>query len=511
MKMDMLHNLMQGFATALSLQNLLACFFGALIGTVVGVLPGIGPVGAMSLLLPFSFGLDAGTSLILLAGIFYGAMYGGSTTSILINVPGEAASVVTCLDGYQMAKNGRAGAALAVVAIGSFVAGTMGIVLLMLFAPPLGQAALAFGPPEYFGIALIGMLLLSNLTGDSFLRAFLVFSLGMMISTIGIDALTGFNRLSFGMLELTRGVEFLPVAMGLFGLAEVFDIALQPYKVGEAIKVKFRDLYPSREELKRAIWPIVRGTFVGFPIGLIPGPAAIMSSLVSYRLERGVSRHPEEFGKGAIEGVAGPESANNAAAAGTMVPLLALGIPFAPATAVLLGGLMIHGVAPGPTFMTSHASLFWLVIASMYIGNVMLLVFNLPMVGLFASLTKVPPRILVPIVTTLMLLGAYSVNNSAFDMWMLLFFGALGFIFKCVNFSSTPLLVGMVLGPVFEKGLRQSLILADGELSFFLKRPISGTMMVIAGLIVVWVIVGGVRDRYKAREANATKGASDSV
>ncbi|MBE0602453.1 MAG: tripartite tricarboxylate transporter permease [Deltaproteobacteria bacterium] len=509
--MDMLHNLMQGFATALSLQNLLACFFGALIGTVVGVLPGIGPVGAMSLLLPFSFGLDAGTSLILLAGIFYGAMYGGSTTSILINVPGEAASVVTCLDGYQMAKKGRAGAALAVVAIGSFFAGTMGIVLLMLFAPPLGQAALAFGPPEYFGIALIGMLLLSNLTGDSFLRAFLVFSLGMMISTIGIDALTGYNRLSFGMLELTRGVEFLPVAMGLFGLAEVFDIALQPYKVGEAIKVKFRDLYPNREELKRSIWPIVRGTFVGFPIGLIPGPAAIMSSLVSYRVERGVSRHPEEFGKGAIEGVAGPESANNAAAAGTMVPLLALGIPFAPATAVLLGGLMIHGVAPGPTFMTSHASLFWLVIASMYIGNVMLLVFNLPMVGLFASLTKVPPRILVPIVTSLMLLGAYSVNNSAFDMWMLLFFGVLGFIFKCMNFSSTPLLVGMVLGPVFEKGLRQSLILGDGELSFFLKRPISGTMMVIAGLIVVWVIVGGVKDWYKAREAHATKVASDSV
>jgi putative tricarboxylic transport membrane protein len=507
MKMDIIHNLMQGFATALSFQNLLACFCGAFIGTVVGVLPGIGPVGAMSLLLPFSFGLDAGTSLILLAGIFYGAMYGGSTTSILINLPGEAASVVTCLDGYQMAKKGRAGAALAVAAIGSFVAGTMGVVLLMLFAPPLGQAALAFGPPEYFGIALIGMLLLSNLTGDSFLKALVVFVIGMMISTIGIDALTGYNRLSFGMLELTRGVEFLPCAMGLFGLAEVFDIALQPYKVGETIKVRFRELYPNREEIRRSIWPIIRGTFVGFPIGLIPGPAAIMSSLVSYRLERGVSKRPEEFGKGAIEGVAGPESANNAAAAGTMVPLLALGIPFAPATAVLLGGLMIHGVAPGPTFMTSHASLFWLVIASMYIGNFMLLVFNLPMVGFFALLTKVPPRILIPIVTSLMMLGAYSVNNSAFDMYMLLFFGLVGFIFKCLDFSSTPLLVGMVLGPVFEKGLRQSLILADGELSFFVKRPISGSMMAIAALIIIWVIVGGVRERIKAREAKEAIGS----
>jgi putative tricarboxylic transport membrane protein len=477
---------------------------------VVGVLPGIGPVGAMSLLLPFSFGLDAGTSLILLAGIFYGAMYGGSTTSILINLPGEAASVVTCLDGYQMAKKGRAGAALAVVAIGSFVAGTLGIVLLMLFAPPLGQAALKFGPPEYFGIALIGMLLLSNLTGDSFLRAFLVFSVGMMISTIGIDALTGFNRLSFGLLELTRGVEFLPAAMGLFGLAEVFDIALKPYKVGETIKVRLRELYPSREEIKRAIGPIFRGALVGFPLGLIPGPAAIMSSLVSYRLERGVSKKPEEFGKGAIEGVAGPESANTAAAAGPLGPRRARGIPVAPAPAVLLGGLMIHGVAPGPTFMTSHAPLFWLVIASMYIGNVMLLIFNLPMVGLFASLTKVPPRILLPIVTSLMLLGAYSVNNSAFDMWMLLFFGLLGFIFKCVNFTSTPLLVGMVLGPVFEKGLRQSLILADGDLSFFLTRPISGTMMAVAGLIVAWVVAGGVREWFKARDATATKAASDS-
>ena len=491
--MDVVSNLMQGFELALSFNNLAACFIGVLIGTIVGVLPGIGPVGAMALLLPFSFGLDAGTSVILLAGIYYGAMYGGSTTSILINVPGEAASVVTCLDGYQMARKGRAGAALAVAGIGSWVAGTIGVVLLMLFAPPLGRAALSFGPPEYFAISLVGMLLLSNLSGDSFIKSFLVFTIGMMISTIGIDVLTGFNRLSFGVLELTRGIEFLPCAMGLFGMAEVFAIAVEPYDVGEMIKVKFRDLYPSREELKKSVWPIIRGSFIGFPIGLIPGPAAILSSFISYRVEKGISAHPEEFGHGAIEGVAGPESANNAAAAGAMVPLLALGIPFAPATAVLLGGLMLHGVAPGPTFITGNSQLFWLVVASMYIGNFMLLILNLPLVGLFASLTKVPPKILIPVVTSIMFIGAYSLNNSLFDIFMLLFFGLLGYIFKHLNYSATPLLVGLVLGPVFEKSLRQGLIMADGSFLYFLQRPISGTLLAVAALIIVWTIYGGVK------------------
>jgi len=488
--MDVLTNLTQGFVTAMSMQNLTACFIGVLIGTIVGVLPGIGPVGAMALLLPFSFGLDAGTSLILLAGIYYGAMYGGSTTSILINVPGEAASVVTCMDGYQMAKKGRAGAALAVAAIGSWVAGTVGVLLMMLFAPMLGEAALAFGPQEYFAIAVLGMLLLSNLTGDSFVRSLLMFVLGMMISTIGIDAVTGYNRLSFGVLSLTRGVEFLPCAMGLFGMAEVFAIALRPYDVGNLIKVRFRELYPSRDELKRSIAPIARGSLLGFPIGLIPGPAAILSSLVSYRLEKGLAKRPDEFGKGAIEGVAGPESANNAAAAGAMVPLLALGIPFAPATAVLLGGLMIHGVAPGPTFMTSHASLFWLVVASMYIGNLMLLILNLPLVGVFASLTKVPPKTLIPVVTVVMLIGAYSLNNSYFDVFMLLLFGVLGFVLKVLDFSATPVLVGLVLGPVFEKGLRQAMILSDGNFFALFQRPISGTLLVLAILIALWAVFG---------------------
>lgn len=493
--MDVVSNLLQGFGAALSVENLFACFIGVLIGTIVGVLPGIGPVGAMALLLPFSFGMDTGASLIMLAGIYYGSMYGGSTTSILLNVPGESASVVTCLDGYQMAKRGRAGAALAVAGIGSWIAGTIGIVLLMLFAPPLGEAALSFGPPEYLAISIVGMLLLSNLSGGSFLKSFLVFIIGMIISTIGIDSVTGINRLSFGVLELTRGIEFLPVAMGIFGLAEILAIVIEPYSVGEIIKVTFKELYPNKQELKRSFWPIIRGSFVGFPVGLIPGPAAILSSLISYRLEKGISKKPEEFGQGAIEGVAGPESANNAASAGAMVPLLALGIPFAPATAVLLGGLMLHGVAPGPTFITGHSELFWLVVASMYIGNFMLLILNLPLVGVFASLTKVPPKLLVPIVTAIMFIGTYSLNNSVFDVGLLVFFGLLGYVFKSLNYSATPLLVGMVLGPVFEKGLRQGLIMADGSLLYFVQRPISGTLFGVAALIIVWIIYGELAKR----------------
>lgn len=495
--MGVFNQLMDGMITALSMENLIACFVGVLVGTIVGVLPGIGPVGAMALLLPFSFGMDTGTSLILLGGIYYGSMYGGSTTSILINVPGEAASVVTCLDGYQMAKKGRAGAALAVAAIGSWVAGTVGVVLLMIFAPPLGQAALAFGPQEYLGISILGMLLLSNLTGGSFLKSFLMFVLGLMVSTIGIDPLMGDNRLSFGVLELSRGIEILPFAMGLFGMAEVFAIAVDPYDVGELIKVKFKELYPNKNELKRSFWPIMRGSFLGFPIGLIPGPAAIMSSLISYKIEKTVSKNKDEFGKGAIEGVAGPESANNAAAAGAMVPLLALGIPFAPATAVLLGGFMIHGVTPGPTFLTQHPELFWLVIASMYIGNVMLLILNLPLVGVFASLTKVPSKILMPIVTAIMFIGAYSVNTSFFDIFLLIIFGLLGFTLKCVGYSPAPLVIGMVLESVFEKGLRQSLIIADGNFLTIFLRPIAGTFFGIAALIIAWIIIGVFRKSTK--------------
>ncbi len=495
--MDILNQLGTGFMSALTIQNLIACFAGVFVGTVVGVLPGIGPVGATALLLPFSFGLDTSTSLILLSGIFYGSMYGGSTTSILLNVPGESASMVTAIDGHEMAKKGRAGAALAVSAIGSFIAGTVGVVLLMIFAPPLGNFALSFGPQEYLSIAVLGMLLLSNLTGGSFLVSLGMFILGMIITTIGIDPISGINRLSFDILDLSKGIEMLPVIMGLFGMAEVFSVAVEPYKVGELIKVKFRDLYPTKKELKRSVAPILRGTAIGFPIGLIPGPAAVVSSLVSYKMEKNFSKHKEEFGHGAIEGVAGPESANNAAASGTMIPLLALGIPFAPATAVLLSGFMLQGVAPGPTFISGHADLFWLIVASMYIGNVMLLILNLPLVGVFASLTKVRPEILMPIVVAVMMIGTYSVNNSTFDLLILMIFGVIGYILKIVNISPAPIIVGFVLGNVFEKGLRQSLLVAGGDFASLFMRPIAGSMYLVCLAVLIWVIVGQVKKKYK--------------
>ena len=487
--------LLNGFREALTIQNLIACFAGVLAGTVVGVLPGIGPVSAMALLLPFSFGLDASTSLILLAGVYYGSMYGGSTTSILISVPGEGASVVTCIDGYQMAKKGRAGAALAAAAIGSFVAGTVGIILLMLFAPPLSNLALAFGPPEYLAISVLGIVLLNNLTGDSFLKSFLMLLVGMMISTIGIDPLIGGERMSFGILELSRGIDILPCTMGLFGMAELLSIAVKPYSVGELIKVKFRDLYPTKTEIKKSIMPIIRGSFIGFPLGLIPGPATLLASLLSYKVEKSVSKHPEEFGKGAIEGVAGPESANNAASSGAMVPLLALGIPFAPATAILLGAFMIHGVAPGPTLMTTNAALFWVIIASMYVGNVMLLLLNLPFVGVFASLTKLPARILMPIVAAIMFIGVYSVNLSDFDLWLLLILGLVGFFAQMIKYPVAPLVIGFVLEETFEKSIRQSLVLANGDISYIFQRPIAGTIFAVVLLVLIYTCYRAIKHK----------------
>lgn len=495
--MEILQQLGNGFLSAMTLQNLIACFAGVLVGTIIGVLPGIGAVGATALLLPFSFGLPTSTSLVLLSGIYYGSMYGGSTTSILLNVPGEAASAITAIEGHKMAQKGRAGAALAVSAIGSFVAGTIGVILLMLFAPPLGDFALKFGPQEYLAIAVFGMVLLSNLTGGSFLESLLTFVLGMMITTIGIDPIMGNNRLSFGILDLSKGVEMLPVIMGLFGMAEVFSVAREPYEVGELIKIKFRDLYPTKKELKQSVPSIFRGSAIGFPIGLIPGPAAIMSSLISYKTEKGISRHKEDFGNGAIEGVAGPESANNAAAAGAMVPLLALGVPFAPATAVLLGGFMLQGVAPGPTFITEQAPLFWIIIASMYIGNVMLLILNLPLVGIFASLTKVQPKVLMPIVVAVMMIGAYSVNNSVFDLLILMIFGVIGYLLKIVKISPAPMVVGYVLGSVFEQGLRQSLIVAGGDYSTLFARPIAGTFYAICIATIAWVLISRIKRKPK--------------
>lgn len=481
----MLDGLWFGLQGALDLRNLFAVVIGCFVGTVVGVLPGIGPTGTMALLLPLTFALGPTGGMIMLAGIWYGAQYGGSTTSILVNVPGEAASVVTCLDGHQMARKGRAGAALAIAAIGSFVAGTIGVLGLTLFAPPLASAALNFGPPEFFWIGLLGLFLLSNLSGRSTPKALLMATLGVILATVGMDPISGRPRFSMGSSSLFGGFEFVPVTMGLFGVAEILSSCAERLKAWEIFKVRFRDLYPNREDLRRSLVPIFRGGVVGFLVGLIPGPAAVMSSFVSYAVERKFSRHPEEFGHGAIEGVAGPEAANNAATAGGLVPLLALGLPFAPPTAVLLGGLMIHGVVPGPLLMQQHPDLFWGVIASMYIGNVILLILNLPLVGVFASITRVRPAIVLPIVLVLCVIGAYAVSNSVYDVWVMLAFGVLGFFMRRFEFEPAPVVLGLVLGRMLENSLRQSMVILEGNIWGFWSRPISMVLIIFAVLALV--------------------------
>ncbi|HEV8472610.1 MAG TPA: tripartite tricarboxylate transporter permease, partial [Methylomirabilota bacterium] len=376
--MGPLEGLAYGFAVALTPTNLFACFVGVVVGTIVGVLPGIGPVGAMALLLPSTYALDPAAALIMLAGIYYGAMYGGSTTSILVNVPGEAGSVVTLLDGYQMTRKGRAGAALAVAAVGSFVAGTLGVVGIMLASSWLADQALRFGPPEYFAITLGGLLLLSRLSGGSVLHAFLLVALGLALGTVGMDPVSALRRFTFGSVDLAQGIELVPVIMGLYGVAEVLLIAEEGITKAQIAKVRMRELFPTREEWRRSWAPIGRGSVVGFLTGLVPGPAAVLSTFIAYNLEKKVSRHPEKFGTGAIEGVAAPEAANNGATAGAMVPLLSLGIPFSPATAILLGALVIHGLNPGPLLISQRPEVFWGFVASMYIGNFLLLILNLP-------------------------------------------------------------------------------------------------------------------------------------
>ncbi|WP_371372973.1 tripartite tricarboxylate transporter permease [Sporomusa aerivorans] len=487
--MDILTMLLNGFYISISPANLLACIAGVLIGTLVGVLPGIGPVGTIALLLPFSFSLDATASLIMFAGIYYGSMFGGSTTSILLNVPGEASSVVTCLDGYAMAKKGRAGAALAIAAIGSLVAGTMGLIGLTFFAPLMSRLAVTFGPPEYFAIALVGLLLLMKFTGKSMLKSGLMVVVGIMLGTIGLDSLTGVNRFTFDVDELQRGIEFSIVAMGVFGVSEILDTLVHTNREQNVQSFKFRDLYPSREELRRSVQPIFRGGIIGFLVGLLPGPAATISTFVSYAVEKRKSKRPEEFGQGAIEGVAGPESANNAAASATMIPLLSLGLPFSASSAILLSGFLIHGIVPGPTLVTQNPDLFWGLIASMYLGNVILLIVNLPLVGLFTWILKIPINILMPVVLMITMTGAYSINNSIFDVALLIFFGVLGFFMKQADYEPAPLALGLILGPVLENGLAQGLIIGDGSVWFLFTRPISGTILWLGVALLVFQTV----------------------
>lgn len=483
--MNPLDGLLYGFAVCAAPNNLLAVIGGTIIGTLIGVLPGIGPVGAIALLLPITLSMKAETALIMLAGIYYGSMYGGSTTSILVNVPGESTSVVTCIDGYQMAKKGRAGAALAVAAVGSFLAGTLGLVLLMLFAPVLANYALSFGPPEYFAIALLGLFALSRITGAPFWQSVLVLGFGLALATVGMDSVSFTPRYTMGVVQLSSGVELVPVVMGLFGVAEVLCVAEASGGLPQIVKTKFRELFPRRSEWRRSWGPIFRGSGLGFFWGLIPGPSTVLSTFASYKLEKHLSKHPEEFGQGAIEGVAGPESANNAASAGAMVPMLSLGIPFTPGAAMLLAALLIQGVQTGPLLISSRPEIFWGVVASMYIGNVALLILNFPLVGMWTSILKIPQSILLALILLLTMVGAFAINNNMLDLVVLIVMGVLGYFFRKIKFDVAPIVVALVLGPMLETTMRESLYMSRGEVSIFITRPISGT--ILATLLVFLV------------------------
>ncbi len=482
--MDLFGGLAQGFSVAMTPVNLLYAAIGALLGTAIGVLPGLGPPATIALLLPATYKINATSAVIMVAGIFYGAMYGGSTTSILLNIPGEAASVVTCLDGYKMARQGRAGAALGISAMGSFIAGTLGLVGLSLLAPPLAAFALKFGPAEYFALILLGLVMAIYLSEGSVLKGLMMAVTGLVLGMVGLDPVHGAERFTFGLPKLTDGFDFVVVAMGLFGVTEVLSNVEAP-EIRDIFQTALKGLLPTREDWRQCWASVVRGSLLGFFIGILPGGGAIISSFMAYAVEKRISKHPERFGQGAIEGVAAPESANNAAASSSFIPLLTLGIPGNASIAMIFVALMIHGIRPGPLLLQEHPDLFWGVIASMYIGNVMLLALNLPLIGMWVRLLKVPYNFLAVGVLIFCIIGAYSVNNSAFDVGTVVAFGALGYLLRKGGFPAAPLVLAMILGPQLERTLQQSLIGAGGDPRVFLQSPISVTLIVaMVGLIL---------------------------
>jgi putative tricarboxylic transport membrane protein len=484
--LGMFQGLANGFGIALSLNNLIFALIGATLGTIVGILPGLGPAATISLLLPLSFKIGSPvTSIIMMAGIFYGAMYGGSTTSILVNIPGEAASVVTCIDGYQMALKGRAGPALGIAAIGSFIAGTIGVIGLTFVAPPLAEFALKFGPPEYFSLTLLGLLMATLLGGTSIVKGLIMVVLGLLLGSVGLDPISGAVRFTWGFFMLQEGVDFVTLAMGMFGIGEIL-INLEKELTTELVTRKITHLWPTLKDWAESKWAIIRGSFIGFFIGILPGGGAVISSLVSYAVEKKVSKHPEEFGKGAIQGVAGPESANNSAASASFIPLLTLGIPGNAAIAMIFAALLIQGVQPGPFLITEHPDVFWGVVASMYIGNVMLLILNLPMVGIWVQLLRVPYAILAPIIVLFCCIGVYSIRNTVFDIWVMGIFGMIGYLFRKVDMEPGPLILAFVLGPILERSLRQALLISAGSPLIFFTRPISGALM---GFLLVFILL----------------------
>jgi putative tricarboxylic transport membrane protein len=483
--MDILNGLMQGFSVALTPMNLAMCFLGCLLGTIVGVLPGLGPPATIAMLLPLTFKMDPTGAMIMLAGIYYGAKYGGSTTSILLNVPGESSSVVTCLDGYQMARQGRAGAALGISAIASFVAGTIGTVLLMLVAPPLAKLSLAFSSPEYFALMVLGLAMVVLLAGDSLTKALLAMTFGLWIAGMGTDLFTATSRFTFGQTELLGGIDFVIVAIGIFAVGEVMA-NMEPEKPLDMLPVPkgLKNLFPTLQDLKDCRFAFMNGSIIGFFIGVLPGAGATISSFLSYGLEKAVSKHPEKFGTGVIEGVAAPEGANNADTAGALVPLLTLGIPGSGTTAILLAALVLWGFKPGPMFIEDSPAMFWGLVASMYIGNVVLLILNLPLVTVFAQLLRMPGYVMYPLILGVSMVGIYTINSSVFQLCLLAVFGLVGYAMRKLDFPTAPLVLGLVLGDSMEKALRQSLMMSQGDLSI-LFRPIPAVLLSIAAFLLI--------------------------
>jgi TctA family transporter len=492
--MDLFNNLIFGFSVAFSLQNLLYCLIGVSVGTLIGVLPGIGPLGTIAILMPITYSVSPVGALIMLAGIYYGAQYGGSTTAILVNLPGETSAVVTCIDGYQMARQGRAGPALAIAAIGSFIAGTFGTMLIAVAGPPLADVALKFGSPEYFSLMLMGLVAAAVLAEGDIVKSLAMVAFGLLLGIVGTDVNTGTQRYSFGVSELTDGIGFIVVAVGVFAIGEIIN-NLGGSEDRRVFTAKVSNLMPSWDDMKRSIAPILRGTGIGCFFGVLPGTGPAIASFASYMVEKKVADDPSRFGKGAIEGVAGPESANNADAQCKFIPMLTLGLPASGVMALMLGALTIQGIQPGPQVMTTRPDLFWGLIASMWIGNAMLVILNLPMIGLWVKLLQVPYRLLFPAIMAFSAIGIYSVNNSSFEIYLTAVFGIIGFVCMRLGFPLAPMLLGYVLGPMMEENLRRSMLMSGGDATVFVRQPISLAFVIATAVILVVMVLPAVRKR----------------
>ncbi|EMY32820.1 hypothetical protein D477_018139 [Arthrobacter crystallopoietes BAB-32] len=498
--MDFLQPVLDGFGVVLAPNNLLYCLLGVLIGMLIGVLPGLGPAATIAILLPLTYGIEPVTAIIMLAGIFYGAQYGGTITSVLLRLPGEASSVVTVFDGYMLAKKGKAGTALGIAAIGSFIGGTIGIIGLTFLAPVVAGFALDFGPPEYAALALLGILLVATISNGSKTKALIAAAFGLLLATVGRDVFTGAERFTFGNLDLADGIDFVPVAMGLFGLGEILYNLEERHRAAKA-PAKVANVWPSRADLKQSSGAIGRGSVLGFFLGILPGGGATISSLAAYAMEKKRAKDPSRFGKGAVEGVAGPETANNAAATSSFIPLLTLGIPANATMALMFGALLIQGVTPGPQLVDQHPDLFWGVVNSMYIGNILLLIMSIPLVGIFVKILRVRAAILAPITALITMLGAYTINNSMFDVVLVVVFGIIGYLMKKFGFEPGPLVLAFVLGSLLEANLRRSLLVLNGDLGGFFGRPISATLLVLFVVVAVWPMIQSLLARRKAAAA----------